>query len=387
MKKIECYIQPYNLDTVAEALAVEGVVGMSVAEVKGFGVQKGFTRGEDVKPGEFRFHPKMKVEMVVLEKDVEPHRRRHHDVAQEQPDRRGQDLRAPDRRRRPHAHRRARRRRHQVAAVRPEAAARADPTRPAATWRPASSASGAGGTAWAGAGRRPRPRPCEVPAVRRTAPEPQGPGAAGRCRAAPRRVRRGRPRQTRSNSRSKSRLGARPDDLLGRLAVLEQDDRRDAHDAELGRDAGFSSTLTLPTATLSPCSSAISSMIGPTMRQGRTTAPRNRRSSASAPAHFASNVASVRVFTSAATWTPPCRGGSPLCGVLSLAPTDSRARGRAAPVPRRRSGRADRCPPSPSCPAFTATRCPRVSYTTRCTAESRGRSTQGSCATRVAARG
>jgi nitrogen regulatory protein PII len=44
---------------------------MSVAEVKGFGVQKGFTRGEDVKPGEYRFHPKMKVEMVVLEKDVE----------------------------------------------------------------------------------------------------------------------------------------------------------------------------------------------------------------------------------------------------------------------------------------------------------------------------
>ena len=49
MKKIECYIQPYNLDAVAAALAVEGVVGMSVAEVKGFGVQKGFTRGEDVK--------------------------------------------------------------------------------------------------------------------------------------------------------------------------------------------------------------------------------------------------------------------------------------------------------------------------------------------------
>jgi nitrogen regulatory protein P-II 1 len=71
MKKIECYIQPYNLDAVAEALAVEGVVGMSVIEVKGFGVQKGFTRGEELKPGEYRFHPKMKVEMVVLEKDVE----------------------------------------------------------------------------------------------------------------------------------------------------------------------------------------------------------------------------------------------------------------------------------------------------------------------------
>ena len=71
MKKIECYIQPYNLDAVAGALAVEGVVGMSVGEVKGFGVQKGFIRGEDVKPHEYRFHPKMKVEMVVLEEDVE----------------------------------------------------------------------------------------------------------------------------------------------------------------------------------------------------------------------------------------------------------------------------------------------------------------------------
>jgi len=71
MKRIECYIQPYNLDDVAEALAVEGVLGMTVTEVKGFGVQRGFTRGEDVKPGAYRFHPKMKVEMVVEEKNVE----------------------------------------------------------------------------------------------------------------------------------------------------------------------------------------------------------------------------------------------------------------------------------------------------------------------------
>jgi nitrogen regulatory protein PII len=71
MKKIECIIQPYNLDAVAEMLAVEGVRGMSVTEIKGFGVERGFTRGEQVKPGQYRFHPKMKVEMVVLEKDVE----------------------------------------------------------------------------------------------------------------------------------------------------------------------------------------------------------------------------------------------------------------------------------------------------------------------------
>ena len=71
MKKIECYIQPYNLDSVAEALAVEGVQGMTVTEVKGFGVQKGFTRGEQVDVNAFRFHPKMKVEMVVEEDSVE----------------------------------------------------------------------------------------------------------------------------------------------------------------------------------------------------------------------------------------------------------------------------------------------------------------------------
>jgi hypothetical protein len=71
MKKIEVYIQPYSLDAVAEALAVEGVMGMTVTECKGFGVQRGFTRGEDVKPGQYVFHPKMKVEMVVVEPEVE----------------------------------------------------------------------------------------------------------------------------------------------------------------------------------------------------------------------------------------------------------------------------------------------------------------------------
>ncbi len=71
MKKIEVYIQPYSLDAVAKALAVEGVRGMTVTECKGFGVQRGFTRGEDVQPGQYIFHPKMKVEMVVLEAEVE----------------------------------------------------------------------------------------------------------------------------------------------------------------------------------------------------------------------------------------------------------------------------------------------------------------------------
>jgi nitrogen regulatory protein P-II 1 len=71
MKKIECFIQPYDLDTVAEALAVAGVVGMSVHDVKGFGVQRGFRRGDVPQPNEYKFHPKMKVEMVVAEEDIE----------------------------------------------------------------------------------------------------------------------------------------------------------------------------------------------------------------------------------------------------------------------------------------------------------------------------
>ncbi|HEU4529276.1 MAG TPA: P-II family nitrogen regulator [Actinomycetota bacterium] len=71
MKKIECYSQPFDFDTVASAMAVEGVVGMSVTEVRGFGVQRGFRLGEQAKPGEYIFHPKMKVEMVVADEDVD----------------------------------------------------------------------------------------------------------------------------------------------------------------------------------------------------------------------------------------------------------------------------------------------------------------------------
>jgi nitrogen regulatory protein P-II 1 len=71
MKKVECIIQSYNLGMVAEHLAVEGVVGMTVTKAKGFGVEKGFERGETSAPGQYRFHPKMKVEMVVSDGDVE----------------------------------------------------------------------------------------------------------------------------------------------------------------------------------------------------------------------------------------------------------------------------------------------------------------------------
>ena len=43
MKKIEAVIKPFKLEDVKSALAALGVQGMTVAEVKGFGRQKGHT--------------------------------------------------------------------------------------------------------------------------------------------------------------------------------------------------------------------------------------------------------------------------------------------------------------------------------------------------------
>ncbi len=71
MKKIEAVIKPFKLDDVREALSDIGVTGMTVTEVKGFGRQKGHT--ELYRGAEYvvDFLPKMKVELVVADKDVE----------------------------------------------------------------------------------------------------------------------------------------------------------------------------------------------------------------------------------------------------------------------------------------------------------------------------
>jgi len=68
MKKIEAYIKPFKLDEVKEALMEAGAGGMSVAEVKGFGRQKGHT--ELYRGAEYvvDFLPKVKVEVVVPDK-------------------------------------------------------------------------------------------------------------------------------------------------------------------------------------------------------------------------------------------------------------------------------------------------------------------------------
>ena len=65
MKKIEAIIKPFKLDEVKEALTKEGVEGMTISEVKGFGRQRGHS--ELYRGAEYvvDFLPKVKIEVLV----------------------------------------------------------------------------------------------------------------------------------------------------------------------------------------------------------------------------------------------------------------------------------------------------------------------------------
>jgi nitrogen regulatory protein P-II 1 len=71
MKQITAIIKPFKLDEVREALAEVGASGLTVTEVKGFGRQKGHT--ELYRGAEYvvDFLPKVKVEVVVRDDEVE----------------------------------------------------------------------------------------------------------------------------------------------------------------------------------------------------------------------------------------------------------------------------------------------------------------------------
>ena len=72
MKKIEAVIKPFKLDEVKEALQDVGVQGMTVLEAKGYGRQKGHT--ELYRGAEYvvDFLPKIKIEVVVSDDQLEP---------------------------------------------------------------------------------------------------------------------------------------------------------------------------------------------------------------------------------------------------------------------------------------------------------------------------
>lgn len=71
MKKIEAIIKPFKLDDVKEALQDVGLQGITVIEAKGFGRQKGHT--ELYRGAEYvvDFLPKVKIELVVTDENVE----------------------------------------------------------------------------------------------------------------------------------------------------------------------------------------------------------------------------------------------------------------------------------------------------------------------------
>ena len=71
MKKLECIIRPFKLEEVKEALTNVGIRGMTVSEVRGFGRSRGHTelyRGSEYT---IEFVPKLKLEIVVAEEDLD----------------------------------------------------------------------------------------------------------------------------------------------------------------------------------------------------------------------------------------------------------------------------------------------------------------------------
>ena len=71
MKMVSAVIKPFKLDEVREALSSLGVQGITVTEVKGFGRQKGHT--ELYRGAEYvvDFLPKVKIEVVMPDGDVD----------------------------------------------------------------------------------------------------------------------------------------------------------------------------------------------------------------------------------------------------------------------------------------------------------------------------
>jgi nitrogen regulatory protein PII len=71
MKKIEAIIRPFKLDEVKEALVEEGIRGLTISEVRGYGRQKGHT--ETYRGSEYRieFIPKIKIEVIVEDDKAE----------------------------------------------------------------------------------------------------------------------------------------------------------------------------------------------------------------------------------------------------------------------------------------------------------------------------
>ena len=65
MKKVEAIIRPFKLDEVKEALLEEGIKGLTITEVRGYGRQKGHKETYRGSEYQIEFVPKIKIEVVL----------------------------------------------------------------------------------------------------------------------------------------------------------------------------------------------------------------------------------------------------------------------------------------------------------------------------------
>jgi nitrogen regulatory protein P-II 1 len=71
MKVVTAIVKPFKLDEVKEALKGAGVAGITVSEVQGFGRQAGHTEVYRGTEYQVDFVPKVRLELVVEESDVD----------------------------------------------------------------------------------------------------------------------------------------------------------------------------------------------------------------------------------------------------------------------------------------------------------------------------
>lgn len=71
MKQVVAVIKPHKLDDVKDALKEAGIQGMTVIDAKGFGRQRGQTEVYRGAEYEIEFIPKLRIELVVADSQVD----------------------------------------------------------------------------------------------------------------------------------------------------------------------------------------------------------------------------------------------------------------------------------------------------------------------------
>ena len=71
MKKLEVIIKPGKLDAVRKAIKESGYPGVTISQVEGHGTQKGLTQKRAAGTYRMELLPKMKLEIIIADKDLE----------------------------------------------------------------------------------------------------------------------------------------------------------------------------------------------------------------------------------------------------------------------------------------------------------------------------